>query len=292
MTSFFSDESSFFFFFTTIYPVGKCVLGKVLSLCLLLKQYFSLKNFLREVNLRNIFAIRQQWEQVITASCNYNTIIPCRNCTGCWRKYIQLIIVIKCASGVSDKIVIKHWSLVFNTEPYRSYGLKEWNDMSYEHLAALCEPCSCWIKNTLYLKSYLRYLWKQNRSIPKQLSNLMTVAGYSLKSSALVLQTFYNKPMMVAVDRHLHRSFLALGWVHAKSSTDVESSINIGMWLPFEEYIGVNNVIAGICQLLQDSKTRNHILSLSKTFGVETMITILDEISQSKKGKKINIMLF
>ena len=70
-------------------------------------------------------------------------------------------------------------------------GLYEWNDLSYEHFAVLCEPCSCWIKNTIYLKNYLKYLCSQKEpTIPTKLSTLMQIGGYSLKSSALVLQTF------------------------------------------------------------------------------------------------------
>ena len=52
----------------------------------------------------NIFSIRQNWEIVITVRCQSRC--PCLKCRLCVQKYLQLIIVIKSASGVSDKIIL------------------------------------------------------------------------------------------------------------------------------------------------------------------------------------------
>ena len=68
----------------------------------------------------------------------------------------------------------------------------------------------------------------------------MMVGGFSLKSSSLVLQTLYNKPMLVAVDRHLQRAFKNLEWVDDKSSSDIETSIHVSQWLPEAEFININ----------------------------------------------------
>ena len=43
-------------------------------------------------------------------------------------KYIQLIIVIKSPSGVSDKIVLNQWSKIFHYEPYSGFVLEAWKN--------------------------------------------------------------------------------------------------------------------------------------------------------------------
>ena len=125
--------------------------------------YLSLKNFLCVLNSKKIYPIRQNWENVISGKCDKSSNSPCKSCNGCWRKFLQLVIVIKCASGVSDKIVIPHWTNIFHKWPYKYFGLYEWSHLPLEHFAALCEPCSCWIKNTMYLKYYFHYLYFQKK---------------------------------------------------------------------------------------------------------------------------------
>ena len=247
-----------------------------------LEQYYQLKKFMSFLNSRNIFPIRQLWERVITCVCLVDAEKPCCKCNNCWKKFIQLLIVIKCASGVSDKVVITHWFTIFNRTKYMEYGLDDWNNLDDETFAAICQKCSCWIKNTMYLKNYFRYL-TTTRRIPSTVNELMMVAGFSLKSATLILQTLQNKPIMVAVDRHLSRSFLCLGWVHKKASSPTECSIHVGQWLPKEEFIAVNNVIAGLCQLLQGNTTKHRVLRLANQFGVKSYIDILHQASKGPK---------
>ena len=115
------------------------------------------------------------------------------------------------------------------------------------------------------------------------MNELMTVAGFSLKSSTLILQTLKNKPIMVAVDRHLERSLLPLGWVHKESSSPTECSVHIGQWLPKNEFIQVNNIIAGLCQLLQVNATKHKVMRLANEFGVKQLVTILHKVSNTPK---------
>ena len=107
----------------------------------------------------------------------------------------------------------------------------------------------------------------------------MKIAGFSLKSSSLILQTFYDKSIMVAVDRHLHRSFLELGWVHSGCTSDIESSVHVGTWLPMEEFININNVIAGLCQLLQTTYIKDLVKKTADEHHVTEIISKLDNLS-------------
>ena len=67
-----------------------------------------------------------------------------------FEKKLQIIIVVKCASGVSDAVLIPHWASIFGTKPYDDYSLFEWNAMSDQKFAALCKRCSCWIKTQCF----------------------------------------------------------------------------------------------------------------------------------------------
>ena len=84
---------------------------------------------------------------------------------------------------------------------------------------------------------------------------------------------------MVAVDRHLHWSSIGLKWVHEECSFPTECSVKISQWLPKSEYIHVNNLIAGLCQLLHMKTTKHRILRLAKSFGVKNQIDIQCKVS-------------
>ena len=185
---------------------------------------------------------------------------------------------------MSDKVVITHWFKIFNRTKYMDYSLDDWNELDDEIFAGICYPCSCYIRNTIYLKNYFRYLAK-DRKIPSTVNELMMVAGFSLKSASLVLQTLLCKPIMVAVDRHLLRSFAALEWVHPDSTNATECSVQISQWLPVEEYIAVNNLIAGLCQLLQVNATKHKLLRLANQFGIKKDVDKLFQAS-NKLNKK------
>ena len=237
----------------------------------LMIEYYQLKKFLQTLNDNGMVAIRQTWEYSIISKCTKNDVKPCLSCDGCWKKFLQLLFVIKCASGVSDTIVLDYWKNVFAAQPYCFFGLNEWNNLPDKEFAAICKRCSCWRKNAMFIKNYLRYLAK-SQTIPTKLTDLMQVAGFSLKSSVLILQTLLQMPLMVAVDRHLQRSLLSLGWVHSNSSSFEETAVMVTYWLPPKEYSEINNVIAGICQLLQRKQYQSRIIQLAIREGIHHMV--------------------
>ena len=127
---------------------------------------------------------------------------------------------------------------------------------------------------------------EQTKTIPASLEEMMNLEGFGLKSATLILQTFHNKPFMVCVDRHLHRSFKKLGWVHPGSKTPEESSIQVSLWLLEDEFININNLVAGIAQLLQDKKKRHIVLRSAKQQCVEYLVNPLFA-TLTKKDKKV-----
>ena len=77
-----------------------------------------------------------------------------------------------------------------------------------------------------------------------------TNKSFFFKSATLILQTFWKKPYMIAVDRHLLRSFTKLEWIHNNTTDFIEIAIQVSKWLPSSEYININNIITGLNQLL------------------------------------------
>ena len=253
------------------------------------REHFHLKSFLVILNCKmGLNPIRQQWENAITGACqNVETSSNCLQCRGCWTKFTQISIVVKCASGVSDKVVIPHWASIFKTVPCNDCSLKEWTALPDEKFAAMCKRCSCWKKNTIHLKKMFRILEKTKR-IPTSIKEVMIFQGFGLKSATLVLQTFFGKPFLVCVDRHLHRTFKKLNWVHHDSKSAEESSIQVSLWLDEREFINVNNVIASISQLLQCKKTREIVITQSKLYGVLDLVNKMVEAAEKKPKLKHN----
>ena len=161
----------------------------------------------------------------------------------------------KCASGVSDKVVIPHWAKIFSSQTYAMYSLAEWSALPDEHFVAMYQECSCWMKNNMFLKNMFRELAK-TKTTPLTLEGIMAFPEFGLKSTTLILQTYLNKPIVVCVDCHLQRTFKKFNWVHHDSSSADESAIQVSLWLDITEFININNVITGIQQLLQSKKTR------------------------------------
>ena len=111
----------------------------------------------------------------------------------------------------------------------------------------------------------------------------MLFLGFGLKSATLILQTYLNKPIVVCVNPHLQRTFKKFNWVHHDSSSADESAIQVSLWLDITEFININNVIAGIQQLLQSKKTKEMVRRISKECGVYHLVCkVLEELPSKK----------
>ena len=69
---------------------------------------------------------------------------------------------------------------------------------------------------------------------------------------------------MIAVNRYLKQSFTKLEWIHNNTTDSIEIAIQVNKWLLLYKYININNIIAGLNQLLQKKKLRNIIIEYSK----------------------------
>ena len=99
------------------------------------------------LNNNNIYVIKQYWEDSITKQYSKNcAMIPCGQCDDCFSRFFQIVNIIKCSSGVSDKVVLQHWKHIYTSKKYKNYNLMDWIKMSEYDFAALCVSCSCWKK--------------------------------------------------------------------------------------------------------------------------------------------------
>jgi hypothetical protein len=123
----------------------------------------------------------------------------CGCCDGCWSRFAQAVIYVKCTSGVGDLNVCLPMGAIFSSEPYKSYGLKEWATMPELELATLLQPMSCWGGfNTQYLRPYLFHLHSIRQKHPTgrvpDVLDLMQVYGFQSKSAFFYRRRRFRNP--------------------------------------------------------------------------------------------------
>jgi hypothetical protein len=100
------------------------------------------------------------WLDSFSVSCSSQLYHGnCGCCDGCWSRFTQACIYVKCTSGVSDANVCTAMGQIFHSHPYKSYGIAEWATMPELELATLLRTASCWAFNTQYLRPWLMHLY-------------------------------------------------------------------------------------------------------------------------------------
>jgi endonuclease III len=80
-----------------------------------------------------------------------------------------------------------------------------------------------------------------------------------------MLEAVYDKIAGIGVDRHVFKSFNALGWSDAK--TPEECHQHVEAWMPIGFWRKLNTTYAGLCQLLQDSMAHPQVLAAAREYG-------------------------
>ena len=226
---------------------------------------------------------RSCWLDALSALC----LIPvgginCGCCDGCWARFVQTYILVKCASGVADVVVCNTMGGIFHSHPYKNYGLKEWATIPELELASLLEPTSCWAYNTQYILPYLRRLEMERKGkkklIPDHLA-MMQVYGTRSKSAFLTLEGSYGIQAGIVVDRHVASKAREFEFVPTNSTDSNEISIMLARWLPRTEYARFNETIGGLKQLLgtgeKKSKATQLAFEVEKQLGYKNIVSRL-----------------
>jgi endonuclease III len=201
-------------------------------------------------------SIRSRWLEVFTYECEQVQLgkySGCGKCKGCINRFCQATIVIKCASGVSDVSVLMTLGSVFRSKQFRSYCLEDWVALKPWELAVVLNSTSCAAKNALFLLPLLERVMKQG-FLPTTVAEITVFYGMKLKSAALIINAVYGTNAAIAVDRHLCRIFQGLGWCNSFTQDETKIALKIMGWFPNTLWGRVNDLFAGLSQLLVVSK--------------------------------------
>jgi endonuclease III len=203
---------------------------------------------------RGIVSIRSNWLEAFTARCKMVQLgqySGCGRCGGCFNRFCQATMLVKSASGVSDLLVVMHWGAIFRSRRFKEWTIKEWAALEPWEYAIVANACSCSTMNALYVLPMLKLIASKS-TLPKSVEEIVIFYGFGVKSAALILNAVYGKNFAVAVDRHLSRIFQGLGWCNEYTKDETRIAAKIMSWLDRRYWGRVNDLFAGLSQLLAD----------------------------------------
>jgi hypothetical protein len=85
-----------------------------------LSEWMIVKDTFQYVLDKGISPLRWHWKEVFTRSCtDTNSTIGCGCCDGCRVRFVQALLVIVSAQGVSDQLVLPYWGALFRHPRFR-----------------------------------------------------------------------------------------------------------------------------------------------------------------------------
>lgn len=230
----------------------------------------SLRKLSSELDKQHqITSVRSQWLSAFTAFCDQsNPDKPykgCGKCSGCWTRFAQAVCLIKGAAGVADKVIVLLWGAVFRSPNYGNFSFKDWASISIEEYASICARASKAASNAYFVVPMLQQILKNNR-LPLTPAELCRFYGFHLKSASLILAAVTGRNHGIPVDRHLRRCFRSLGWIEWQTEDLTKIAITMQGILKRKYWSEVNDILAGLGQLLVDNKViaKGHILDTAK----------------------------
>jgi endonuclease III len=154
---------------------------------------------------------------------------------------------------MSDVSVLMTLGSVFRSKRFRGYCLEDWVALKPWELAVVLNLTSCAAKNALFLLSLLEHVMKHG-FLPTTVAEITVFYGMKLKSAALIINVLYGTNAAIAVDRHLCRIFQGLGWCNSFTQDETKIALKIMGWFPNNLWGRVNDLFAGLSQLLVVSK--------------------------------------
>jgi endonuclease III len=245
-------------------------------------QYRALQAITKHINKHHgVESIRSAWLEALTAVCVYylddsSEYKGCGKCPGCWKRFAQVLNLIKGAAGVADKVVVMLWGAVFRSERYRNFTLEDWANLSYQEYAEIANKCSKGASNAYYVLPMLRRIVADSQ-LPLSVDSVMRFYGFWHKSAALILSAVTGTNHGIPCDRHLFRCFKGLGWIDEDTKDETKVALTIETWLPQKEWGNVNDLLAGLGQLLVDKKiiSRGRIIEIAGKLDTRKKVKVL-----------------
>lgn len=253
------------------------------------QQFLNLQKLCNQlVERKGLVSFRALWGQSLTAECSVmgwkkRTYRGCGDCDGCRQRFCQVTNIIKSSCGVRDDICVPHWGAVYKHPVFGNFGLKEFAAMSLQEYAAMARNATKQFQNAHYVLPLFQVIKERKGKLPSSSAELMQVFGFDLKSAALILQQVYgNHKYGIAIDRHMGRGAINLGWVHPDTKDPLEMALMIQSWLKPMYHERVNNVVAGLLQLLDE---KDHVDTVVKEAEKMGFLDLLNQLRYAPKKR-------
>jgi endonuclease III len=122
--------------------------------------------------------------------------------------------------------------------------------------------------------------------VPTTLDDCLCFYGMLKKSACLFLGVVFNHSYGIPVDRHLVAAFVNCSWVHPSCNNTTDPTLLSDMvecWLPKHETGHINNVVAGVRQLFQNSRFREQIKKIARQCGPKHLV-MLEKVTKDLAG--------
>ena len=257
------------------------------------QQFLNLQKLCNQlVERHGLVSLRTLWDQSLTAECSVlgwekRTYRGCGSCRGCRQRFCQVTNLIKSSCGVRDDICVPHWGSVYKHPVYRNFGMKEFAAMALPEYAAVARKGTKQFQNAHFVLPLFRSIEERKGMLPSSSAEMMQVFGFDLKSAALILHQVYGDHKYgVAIDRHMGRAVANLGWIHPDTKDPLEMALMIQTWLPRMYHARVNNIVAGLLQLLDEKVHIDTVVNEATKMGFLDLLNKLRAYPPKKPTQK------
>jgi endonuclease III len=192
------------------------------------------------------------------------------------------LLTIMLTGGVSDVNVIPHLEPTVKGRGF-DLSFQKIDSMPLIQFCRIIRRYSIWAVNGIKIKKAARHILHNHRGkLPRDISSLMSIYGVGHKMASLMIEATYGVNTAISVDRHVFRSMRVLKWVDVPNkSGQPEASLQAMQWVPQEQWMEVNDLLGGLCQLIRQN--RHEIIALAKLHGKGTY-TVVFKIAGTTPG--------
>jgi endonuclease III len=235
-------------------------------------QYLQrLKVLRKRLNQGGVVSIRDEWANALPKLREGDARLP-----------FSVYLLMQNTKGVNDKISVHLWKTIYHQLKIL-FSVADISKMPMSRLVELLRPASMHYQNAGMMKCLCEILFRDyNGVMPRSLDELKLLPGIGHKIGSIITYHGYGLVSGIAMDRHVLKFSLYLSWC---TSTSPDTAVlQLEDWLPRTEWGPINDLVAGTCQLLQDSKTRNQVMETATELGNETLELVEGMYEFSKRG--------
>jgi len=239
-----------------------------------IRLYLDIIAFREELKEKGFTAMRDRWKDAL----------PKRGHPHYHLRDFMCFFLLVLTAGVGDVVVCPSCKMIFDKYPVSPQWVL---DVGEERLANILSNMSKQYKNAHALTMISKDLLENfEGQVPMDMETLIKYEQVGPKIAVLTLQTVHGINAGIPVDRHLRRVFGAFGW-SSKCTSDEETMHHVQLIIPKEYWPGMNDYLAGLCQMLQIQSQRKAILKEAEGRVSVSLIKKMDVVSNDRKGRWI-----